>query len=74
MSARRLARYVARAALIGVLAAGGVYAATTASADEAPPRPEQTGEPSEDGAVWGASFESVRQPSLGIQSAGAVWF
>jgi hypothetical protein len=49
MKARRFARWVVRAAVLGALAIGLVYAATTASADEAP---GHNTEQSTDGVIW----------------------
>jgi sulfite exporter TauE/SafE len=64
MKARRFGRWVVRAALIGLLACGAVYAATAASASESD---------ADDGAVWGASLEHV-ESSSGPQTLGAIWF
>lgn len=49
MSARRLARWLVRAVVIAALAVGAMYAANTASADEAP---AQDQEMSTNGAIW----------------------
>jgi hypothetical protein len=53
MNARRLARWALRAALIGALAAGAIYTAHAASADEPQNlRPAPTSD-MKDGAIWG---------------------
>jgi hypothetical protein len=49
MEARRLARWVVRALVVGALAFGAIYAANVASADESPAQDQQM---STDGAVW----------------------
>jgi hypothetical protein len=53
MAARKLARWALRAALIGALAAGAVYTAHAASADEAPKPDRPPASDTKDGAVWG---------------------
>jgi uncharacterized protein YraI len=54
MNARRLARWALRAALIGALAAGVVYTAHAASADEPQNlRPGPSTSELKDGASWG---------------------
>jgi len=53
MKARRIARWAVRAAVVGALAFGAIYAANYASADEAPPPPKPSEEVvSTDGVVW----------------------
>jgi hypothetical protein len=49
MEARRLARWVIRALVVGALAFGAIYAANAASADESP---AQDQEMSTNGVVW----------------------